>query len=81
MTVRLQVLLAFARHDSLPTFVGMHKRVPLHRGRPSTSDMGRALCSLRKVVPEVCVLFPALSMVVTVCDFLTSLLVVTMCDP
>ena len=52
----------------LPMFEGMHKRVPPHRGRPGTLDMGTAWCLLRKVVPGVCILFLALSVVVTVCD-------------
>ena len=64
----LPVLSAFVRHDFLPTFVGTHKRAPPHQDRPGTSDMGTAWCSLRKVVPGVCILFLALSVVVTVCD-------------
>ena len=55
-------------HDLLPMFVGTHKRAPPHRGHPSTSDMGMAWCSLRKVVLGVCILFLALSVVVIVYD-------------
>ena len=55
-------------HDLLPMFVGTHKRAPPHQDRPGTSDMGTAWCSLRKVVPGVCILFLALSVVAMVCD-------------
>ena len=68
MTVRLPVLSAFVKHDLLPMFVETHNRAPPHWDRPGTSDTGTAWCSLRKVVSEVCVLFLALSMVVTVCE-------------
>ena len=67
-TIKLPVLSAFVRHDLLPMFVGTHKRAPPHRDRPGTSDMGTSWCSLRKVVPGVCILFLALSVVAMVCD-------------
>ena len=57
LTVRFPVLSSFERHDSLPTSVQTHRRVPPRRGRHGTSNTGTTWCSLRKVIPEVCVLF------------------------
>ena len=67
LTVRLPILSAFERHDSLPTSVGTHTRVPLYRGRHGTSNTGTAWCSLPNIVPDVCVFFPSLRVVVMVC--------------
>ena len=63
LTVRLPVRSAFGIHDSLPMFVGTHRRAPPRQGHHGTSDMGTAWCSLRKVVPEMCGLVLALRVV------------------
>ena len=67
-TVRPPVLSAFVRHDLLLMFVGTYKRAPPRWDHPDTSDMGTTWCSHRKVGSKVCVIFVALSVVVTVCD-------------
>ena len=68
LTVHLPVLSVFVRHDLLLMFVGTYKRAPPRWDHPDTSDMGTTWCSHRKVGSKVCVIFVALSVVVTVCD-------------